>query len=421
MLNAQLQYRRTETEALNVFPNLGGTTTNTSISAPISLNVARGRSIQNFTVNLTHATVQSTNAFSGTDNVAGEAGIKYPGAAATDPLNWGVPNLSFSGFTGVRSAVGQPSHRRSADDELLLAAPDRQASAPNRRRLSARPLERREQLERARQLHLHRALLVRRDRRSPARTAPTSPISCSARRSRRRSRSAALTHLRQHSFDAYVEDNWQKSAKLTFNLGLRYELALPYVEVNGQMANLDVTPDFTAAAPVVAGGSRTLHGRVPGGPVEHRRQQPRAAPRRGVPNHPEDRSCAAATASPTTAASYASIARQLVGQPPFAETETVIGTTTTAPLTLADALLVVDTGDDEQLRRGPGLRARHDPDVECDHQPRHRQELDDDRGLHRHQGHQPRHPARAQSRTGRPADSRRAGRSPGNRPAATRS
>ena len=109
------------------------------------------------------------------------------------------------------------------------------------------------------------------------------------------------THLRQRSFDAYIEDNWQKNAKLTFNLGLRYELALPYVEVNGQMSNLDVTPDFTAAAPVISGGSGPVHRRFPARPAEHRRQQPRPAPRRRVPRGARAPSCAAATASPTTA------------------------------------------------------------------------------------------------------------------------
>src|SRR5206468_1125128 len=105
VLTGQLQYRRNETHALNVFPNLGGVTTNTSIAAPISLNVAHGRSIQNFTLNVAHTTAQTTNAFSGTEDVAGIAGIQYPSAAAsTDPFNWGVPNVVFSsGFTGVRN------------------------------------------------------------------------------------------------------------------------------------------------------------------------------------------------------------------------------------------------------------------------------------------------------------------------------
>ena len=53
------------------------------------------------------------------------------------------------------------------------------------------------------------------------------------------------SRLRQRAFNAYIEDNWQKNAKLTLNLGLRYELAVPYVEADGRMANLDVTPTFT--------------------------------------------------------------------------------------------------------------------------------------------------------------------------------
>src|SRR6185436_7303416 len=71
--------------------------------------------------------------------------------------------------------------------------------------------------------------------------------------------------LRQRSIDAYIEDNWQKSAKLTLSLGLRYELALPYVETSGQMSNLDVTPDFTAAVPVVSGGTGPFTGAFPTG------------------------------------------------------------------------------------------------------------------------------------------------------------
>ena len=50
-------------------------------------------------------------------------------------------------------------------------------------------------------------------------------------RSRRRCRSAADT-LRENAFDAYIDDNWQKSAKLTLNLGLRYELSMPYIEAS---------------------------------------------------------------------------------------------------------------------------------------------------------------------------------------------
>ena len=56
------------------------------------------------------------------------------------------------------------------------------------------------------------------------------------------------TRLKERTFALYVEDNWQRSSRMTINWGLRYEVWLPYVETNGQMANLDVTSGFTAAS-----------------------------------------------------------------------------------------------------------------------------------------------------------------------------
>ena len=78
VLQGQLQYRRTENEALNVFPGLGSTNTNTSITVPVSLNVVRNRTVNNFSVNVTHSQSASTNAFANVQNVGGLAGINYP-------------------------------------------------------------------------------------------------------------------------------------------------------------------------------------------------------------------------------------------------------------------------------------------------------------------------------------------------------
>ena len=55
------------------------------------------------------------------------------------------------------------------------------------------------------------------------------------------------------SLSAFLQDDWRKSGTLTFNLGVRYELIRPFYEDGGQMVNLDVAPDFTAAVPVLSG------------------------------------------------------------------------------------------------------------------------------------------------------------------------
>jgi hypothetical protein len=336
VLNAQLQVRRTDTQALNVFPNLGGDTVNTSISAPISLNVAKGRSIQNFTVNMTHATIESTNAFSGVQNVAGDAGIQYPSGSATDPLNWGVPNLTFSGFTGVRSAAAS----ERTDDRLNAGYVWIHPAAQHRLRIGG-------------DYRLDRSLS---DINSNARgtftftgayssfgqatVGPTGAdfadflLGIPAQASLQ---TGTTSRLRQHSFDAYIEDNWQKSAKLTLNLGLRYELALPYVEVNGRMANLDATPDFTTVAPVESGGIGPVTGAFPPGLLNTDANN--VGPRLGLAYRlPKNTILRAGYSITYNSSSYAAIARELVAQPPFADTETVTGTPS-APLTIAEGLL----------------------------------------------------------------------------------
>jgi hypothetical protein len=336
VLNAQLQYRRNDTQALNVFPNLGGDTTSTSLSAPITLNVSRGRSIQNVNVNLTHASATTTNAFADTRNVAAEAGILYPAGASSEAMNWGVPTLTFSGFTGVRGAAAS----RRGDNRL------------NAGYTWIRPLPR-HQLRFGGEFRLDRSS---NQINSNARGTFTFTGAYSSGGGQTVGRTGAdiadfllgLPHqaslqvggtsrLRQHSFAAYIEDNWQRSAKLTFNLGLRYELARPYVEADGRLANLDVTPGFTSAVPVVAGGTGPYTGEFPAGLLNT--DVTNLGPRLGVAYRLTPRTILRSGYSITyNSGSYASIARELSGQPPFADTETITGTVS-APLTLAEALL----------------------------------------------------------------------------------
>ena len=336
VLSGQLQYRRNETEALNVFPDLGGTTVNTSIAAPITLTVARGRTIHLINVNTVHSSSEMTNAFANNENVAGVAGIQYPSSAATDPANWGVPTLTFSGFTGVRGA----STTERSDTRLTTGYTWLHPTAHHRLRAGGDfRFDRSEN-----QIN------------SNARGSFTFTGLYSSGGSTRLGTTGAdfadfllglpqqaslevggITHLRQRTVDAYVEDNWQKNAKLTFNLGLRYELARPYVEVDGRLANLDATPDLSAVAPVVAGGVGPYTGAFPSGLLGTDANN--LGPRLGAAYRLTMSTTLRGGYSITyNSGTYASIARELGGQPPFADTTTVTGTLAT-PLTLAEALL----------------------------------------------------------------------------------
>ena len=58
-------------------------------------------------------------------------------------------------------------------------------------------------------------------------------------------------YLRQTVFDLYVNDDWRVRPELTINAGLRWEYGEPITELEGRLVNLDITPGFAAAAPVL--------------------------------------------------------------------------------------------------------------------------------------------------------------------------
>lgn len=343
-LQGQLQYRRTASDSLNVFPGLGSHTVNQTITVPISLNVVRNRFVNNFSVNLTHSSADTTNGFAGVSNAGALAGINYPAGASLDPQYWGVPRLSFTGLTGVS---GAPATARS-DTRTTFSYTLQHAIQKHQLRIGADV-----RLDRdSSQLNVN----------APGMFTFTGlyasggrPISF-ANGANAASNAAfadfllgmpqlatlqvgGISQLRGKSFDAYLEDNWQKNSKLTFNLGLRYELVMPFTDADGHLVNLDAAPGFAAVAPVLAGGSGQFSGVFPAGLLNTDANN--IGPRIGVAYRPKRgtiiRGGYSITYNPN---SYANIARRLASQPEpgFDVTETVTGSLAT-PLTIQDALL----------------------------------------------------------------------------------
>ena len=59
-------------------------------------------------------------------------------------------------------------------------------------------------------------------------------------------------YLRQPVYDLYASDDWRTLPTLTVNVGMRWEYGAPMTELHGRLVNLDLTPGFGAAAPVLA-------------------------------------------------------------------------------------------------------------------------------------------------------------------------
>lgn len=67
-------------------------------------------------------------------------------------------------------------------------------------------------------------------------------------------RTANFAYMNQRApfYDFYIQDEWRAADRLTFNLGLRYELHLPWVETRNGWANFDIDTNPASPALVVA-------------------------------------------------------------------------------------------------------------------------------------------------------------------------
>lgn len=59
-------------------------------------------------------------------------------------------------------------------------------------------------------------------------------------------------YLRESVYDGYLTDDWRISPQFTLNAGMRWEYGAPITELYARLVNLDITPGFSAVAPVVA-------------------------------------------------------------------------------------------------------------------------------------------------------------------------
>lgn len=331
-LTAQVQYRGNGNQQANVMPALGGSSSGSSWAVPVTINISKNRIQHAITLNFSRTSSSTTNNFAFVEDVAGNAGIV---GVSTDPLTWGVPSLSFSTFSSVRDST--PSTRNDTRWSVGYAW-----TKPFRQHTLRMGGDARQDISKTQSD-------------ANAQGAYTFTGLYSSGSSQVRSggydfadfllglpQQATVNYglgevsMRGRSFSLHLQDDWRRAANLTLNLGLRYELVMPFVETRGRMVNLDAAPGFTAVAPVISGQSGAYSGQYPGGLI--RTDVNNIAPRVGF----------AWRVAPGTivrggygisynAGSYSSMARQMVNQPPFATTNTAIGGATT-PLLITNPL-----------------------------------------------------------------------------------
>ena len=138
-------------------------------------------------------------------------------------------------------------------------------------------------------------------------------------------------YLRENQYDWFATDDFRVASNLTLNYGVRYEYFAPYTEKNHRLVNLDHNADFTEVDPVQPGQVGKYEGAFPSGLIEPDRTM--YAPRFGMAWSPRLASKFGSKLTKATViragyginyntGQFATMAKSLSFQPPFAATET---------------------------------------------------------------------------------------------------
>jgi hypothetical protein len=329
-LNVAIHYHRQESTQSGAFPSLSGTSTQRGWNVPVSFSFTKWGITNSLRAgyNLNDAT--ATNAYAGVLNVAGQAGIA---GVSTDPFDWGIPSIAFSGFSGLRDVTPSSRHTQTftAGDSMIRVYKKhnlRWGVDFKDERLDSRTDAS------ARGSYVFTGLFTGG---GTARLtgADFADFLLGLPQQASVQYGPGLEQFRSHSVNAFFQDDWRVSANLTINAGLRYEYQAPYGEASNRLANLDVPPGFTAAVPALAGQVGAFTGLYPATIVEPDRDN--FSPRIGLAWRLKPKIVIRGGYGINySSVPYLSIAQKLASQPPFATTATVMGTPA-VPLSLSGA------------------------------------------------------------------------------------
>lgn len=192
--------------------------------------------------------------FANVSNISAEAGIS---GNNQDPSEWGPPALSFSsGIAGLTD--GNSEFNRNRTDQLSLQV----SITRGRHNVMTGGDLRRQEYNELQQQNPRGNFTFTGAATSATGTASSTTGSDFADFLLGLPDTSALAYgnadkyLRQGVYDLYVNDDWRIRPELTINAGLRWEYGAPMTELKGRLVNLDLTPGFTAATPVLGSSPR---------------------------------------------------------------------------------------------------------------------------------------------------------------------
>jgi trimeric autotransporter adhesin len=366
-INFNGSYSHSASDQRNIFLPLGGTIETNGYGVTAGYTIGYGRVTNNASVNWNRSNSQTENYFTnGPVNPAAQAGVLVGNSTIqSTPFYYGLPSLTFGGsmaYTGLNNTTPSDIINQTLSFSDFVSWSHKKHNMRyglDIRRVHADSIGVTQSLLTPSISPLGAFSFTGYATENPAAqncvsssttTCPVLPASGSGfadfllglPQQAQVQAGLSKTYLRANIFDWYAQDDWRALSNLTLNYGLRYEYFSPYVEKDNHLVNLDHNANFSVVQPVQPGQSGEFSGTFPRSLVNPDRAM--YAPRLGFayrPKFTKDTVLRGSYGINYNTGQYATIARYLANQPPFAITQSNIagqqGCGTAEAFTLAAA------------------------------------------------------------------------------------
>ena len=320
-MTLNFQYNQTDNDQLNVFSTLGGARESRNYSLSNNVSIQRARNQIRVSANYNHSSSGSINNFSGVNNVSDAIGIQ---GVSDSPFAWGLPRLSFSSITGLSDVTPSRSIGDRVGTNVTWSRPF------GRHQIQTGGVFNYDSTTTNNENNANGAFVF-----TGIYTARSGGLGgltgfdfadflLGMPQQATLAYGPGETILTGRDVGVFFQDEWRMRGNLTLNLGVRWDLRYPFVEENGRLVNLDVTSDFSAAAPVMSGEAGAFSGSFPRALIDKdtNNVSPRLSAAWRGPAQLQFRGSWEVQYNDST---YSGIARRLAQQPPFATTGTNIG------------------------------------------------------------------------------------------------
>jgi len=323
-ITANYNWSHSAADSTNIFPQLGGKTSSGSNSVQAGYTLGYHKVTSIFNAGWNRSNSEASNFFTNGVDIATQVGILGPNGTALNasPLNYGLPQVALSDFTGLSEK--QPS--LSLSQTISLSETLSWIHGKHNLRFGGdyRRVHRDFQTGTNATGNFTFSGLFTEDGSGDSSTG-LSLADFLLGLPQETSIDALVNkaYLRDNVMDAYAMDDWRVLPSLTLNFGVRYEFYAPYSEKYGHLAFVDTNANsgFTGQTEVTAGAKGPFSGSLPNSLVYPFRTA--FAPRVSLAYRlPKQTVLRAGFGMNYSVGQYANFATTMATQPPFANEQT---------------------------------------------------------------------------------------------------